>query len=95
MHIWEGKERITIDYWKAEDFKFKSKPPKSTKTIQCIQEADIVRYEIRQVLEGLYLPRVVVDGHLTKNQYVDALYARLDAIKHKEGIRRGLGLTRI
>lgn len=84
----QGKQRITIDYWKAEDFKFVTEPPKPSKplkpikSISTIQEVDIIQHEILQISEGLYLPRVVVDGHLTKDQYIDALYARIDAIRH-------------
>ena len=95
----QGKQRITIDYWKAENFKFVTEPSKSIKPTPTIQEADIIRHEILQVSQGLYLPRVVVDGHLTKDQYIDALYVRLDnlytSLGTKDKIRRGIGLEKI
>lgn len=94
-----GKQRITIDYWKAEDFKFVTEPPKSIKSGSAIQEADIIQHEILKISEGLYLPRVVVDGHLTKDEYIGALYARLDnlyaSLGTKDKIRRGIGLEKI
>lgn len=95
----QGKQRITIDYWKAENFKFVTEPPKSIKSGSAIQEIDIIRYEILQVSQGLYLPRVVVDGYLTKDQYIDALYVRLSnlytSLGTKDKIRRGIGLEKI
>lgn len=82
----QGSQRITIDYWKAEDFSVTQVvKDKAKKAIFEVEAEYEIKDEIKRIENGKYIPRVVVDGHLTKDQYIGALYARLDVVRDIRG----------
>ena len=86
-----SKNTVTIDYWNADNFRVTQAVEKARKTtFEVDTEYEKVKDEIDRIENGKYMPRVVVDGHLTKDQYVGALYARLDAIRHMNRLAREL-----
>jgi hypothetical protein len=76
-----GKNRVTISYWDADNFGIAKQSEKAKTSMLEVDEYEI-KNEIERIKKGKYTPRVVIDGHLTKDQYIGALYARLDAVRH-------------
>lgn len=85
-----GKNTVTISYWDADNFGITRQPEQPKKAKVSMLELDTeyeIKDEIERIRNGKYMPRVVVDGHLTKDQYLNALYARLDAVRHMNRLR--------
>lgn len=86
-----GKNTVTINYWDADNFSItKAVENKAKRAIFEVEAEREIKDEIERIENGKCTPRVVVDGHLTKGQYLDALYARLDAIRHMNRLSREL-----
>lgn len=86
-----GKNIITIRYWDADNFgTTKVAENKAKKAIFEVAAEYEIKDEIERIENGKCIPRVVVDGHLTKDQYIGALYARLDAVRHMNNLSREL-----
>ena len=94
------EKELIVDFVKYdyEEMKEIQAPPKSLPVTDAdfrpmIGEIDILFAQIARIQNDVEIPEAVENGCLTKQQYIDALYARIDAIKHKEGLRKGLGLA--
>ena len=86
-----GKNIITIKYWDADNFSVtQAVENKAKRAIFEVEAEREIKDEIERIESGKCMPRVIVDGHLTKDQYIGALYARLDAVRHMNRLAREL-----